>query len=81
MLPICKDRVCLGPDQCDGGSTFLVRKRSDLYPRPAVDGARRKVVSGAGGVLLPGPRRRSGWMPLCACTNNRIYVNQASFPA
>jgi hypothetical protein len=29
-----------------------VKKRSGLYPRPAVDGSGRKVVSGAGGVLL-----------------------------
>jgi hypothetical protein len=30
----------------------LVKKRSGLYPRLAVDGSGRKVVSGAGGVLL-----------------------------
>src|SRR3954465_3397136 len=30
----------------------LVRKRSGLYPRLAVDGQGKKVVSGAGGVLL-----------------------------
>src|SRR3954453_12880324 len=29
-----------------------VKKRSGLYPRLAVDGSGRKVVSGAGGVLL-----------------------------
>jgi hypothetical protein len=29
-----------------------VRKRSGSYPRLAVDGSGRKVVSGAGGVLL-----------------------------
>jgi hypothetical protein len=29
-----------------------VRNRSGLYPRLAVDGQGRKVVSGAGGVLL-----------------------------
>src|SRR3954469_2290568 len=34
------------------GGTFLVKKRSGLYPGLAVDGSGRKVVSGAGGVLL-----------------------------
>src|SRR4051812_49372998 len=34
------------------GGTFLVKKRSGLYPRLTVDGSGRKVVSGAGGVLL-----------------------------
>jgi hypothetical protein len=29
-----------------------VKKRSGLYPRLAVDGSGRKVISGAGGVLL-----------------------------
>jgi hypothetical protein len=29
-----------------------VKKRSELYPHPVVDGAGRKIVSGAGGVLL-----------------------------
>ena len=29
-----------------------MKKRSGLYPRLAVDGQGRKVVSGAGGVLL-----------------------------
>ena len=29
-----------------------MKKRSGLYPRLAVDGSGRKVVSGAGGVLL-----------------------------
>jgi DDE family transposase len=39
-------------DQRESGSTLLVKKRSGLYPRLAVDGQGRKVVSGAGGVLL-----------------------------
>jgi hypothetical protein len=39
-------------DQRESGSTLLVKKRSGLYPRLAVDGQGKKVVSGAGGVLL-----------------------------
>jgi Transposase DDE domain group 1 len=39
-------------DQRESGSTLLVKKRSGLYPCLAVDGQGRKVVSGAGGVLL-----------------------------
>src|SRR4051812_50109992 len=31
---------------------FLVKKTTGLYPRLTVDGSGRKVVSGAGGVLL-----------------------------
>src|SRR3954454_17554643 len=48
----CKDVACLGQCPRGPGGTFLVRKRSGLYPRLAVDGQGRKVVSGAGGVLL-----------------------------
>ncbi len=39
-------------DQRESGSTLLVKKRSGPYPRLAVDGQGKKVVSGAGGVLL-----------------------------
>jgi Transposase DDE domain group 1 len=52
VLLTCEDLVCLGPHQRESGSTLLVKKRSGLYPRLAVDGQGRKVVSGAGGVLL-----------------------------
>src|SRR4051812_11788268 len=48
----CKDVACLGQCPRGPGGTFLVRNRSGLYPRLAVDGSGRKVVSGAGGVLL-----------------------------
>src|SRR3954469_11466290 len=48
----CKDVACLGQYPRGPGGTFLVRKRSGLYPRLAVDGQGKKVVSGAGGVLL-----------------------------
>src|SRR3954453_506162 len=48
----CKDVACLGQCPRGPGGTFLVRNRSGLYPRLAVDGQGKKVVSGAGGVLL-----------------------------
>src|SRR3954454_11650530 len=48
----CKDVACLGQCPRGPGGTFLVRKRSGLYPRLAVDGQGKRVVSGAGGVLL-----------------------------
>src|SRR3954470_5445161 len=48
----CKDVACLGQCPRGPGGTFLVRNRSGLYPCLAVDGQGRKVVSGAGGVLL-----------------------------
>src|SRR3954453_9633199 len=48
----CEDVACRGQYPCGSGGTFLVRNRSGLYPRLAVDGQGKKVVSGAGGVLL-----------------------------
>src|SRR3954453_4288424 len=50
----CKDTACRGQYPRGPGGTFLVRNRSGLYPRLAVDGQGKKVVSGAGGVLLTG---------------------------
>src|SRR4051795_6821069 len=47
-----EDVACLGTQLLKSGSTLLVRNRSGLYPRLAVDWQGRKVVSGAGGVLL-----------------------------
>src|SRR3954453_366413 len=47
-----EDVACLGTQLLENRSTLLVRNRSGLYPRLAVDGHGRKVVSGAGGVLL-----------------------------
>src|SRR4051794_34518174 len=43
-----------------GQGTFLARKRSGLYPRLAVAGEGKRVVSGAGGVLLPRPAATVG---------------------
>src|SRR4051794_6203541 len=47
-----EDVACLGTQLLKSRSTLLVRNRSGLYPRLAVDGQGRKVVSGAGGGLL-----------------------------
>ncbi len=52
MLLTCEDLVCLGPDQREGGSTFLVKKRSGRYPGLTVDGRGLSVVPNAGAVVL-----------------------------
>jgi hypothetical protein len=38
-----------------------VKKRNGQYPRLAVDGTGRKVVSGTGGALLTRPATTVGW--------------------
>src|SRR5215210_7316472 len=52
VLLNCKDVACLGSQPRRNRSTFLVKQRSGRYPHLAVDGLGKKVVSGAGGVLL-----------------------------
>src|SRR5215210_4144892 len=52
VLLNCKDVACLGSQPRRNRSTFLVKQRSGRYPHLAVDGQGKKVVSGAGGVLL-----------------------------
>jgi Transposase DDE domain group 1 len=52
VLLTCEDRVCLGPDQREDGSTFLVKQRSGPYPALAVDGQGSSVVPNAGAVVL-----------------------------
>jgi hypothetical protein len=52
MRLTCEDLVCLGPEQREGRSTFLVKKRSDRYPGLTVDGRGWSVVANAGAVLL-----------------------------
>jgi hypothetical protein len=52
VLLTCEDLGCLGPDQREVGSTFLVKKTTGPYPRLVVDGDGVGVVPNAGAVLL-----------------------------
>jgi hypothetical protein len=50
-----EDVACLGTQLLDGRSTILVRNRSGLFPRLAVDGRGRKLAAADG--VTTGPAR------------------------